>query len=201
MPMGDVEGEAAWLLRDFERAPGARALVARHLGEGSILVVPGLRGGDAKIHTVNHRPTICVRAKLGKESLRWAILHELAEWHLQRVGYRGEDVELVAEALTAALVVPRRDYQKALRTHGERWEQLAIDFSTTQTCVALRHGEVTDEPLAVIAPATVRVRGREWTWPEERAIRLLARAERPGLRRAKLTDDPRRVVLVADDVG
>ncbi len=159
------------------------------------------------MHTVDHRPTICVRARLGKEALRWAILHELAEWHLQRVGYRGEDVELVAEALTAALVVPRDAYRKALRVHGDptvdgaRWKQLAFDFSTSQTCVALRHGEVTDEPLAVVAPTTVRVRGREWTWPDELGLRQLARAERPGLRRAKLTDDPRRVVLAADDAG
>lgn len=195
----DIEGEAAWLLRDFDRAPGARALVARHLGDGAILSVANMKGGDACLIMLHGRPTICVRRKLSPTAFRWAVLHELAEWHLQRVDYRGADVEHVAEALTAALVVPRDAYRRARRERGESWEQLALDFMATQTCVALRHGEVTGEPLAVVAPATVRVRGREWTWPDEGGLRRLAREVRPGLRRAVLTDDRRRVVLLADD--
>jgi hypothetical protein len=212
----DIEGEAAWLLREFDRTPGARALVVHHLGEGAVVTLSGMRGRDAQLITLHGRPTICVRPKLTREGLRWAVLHELAEWHLQRLGYRREDVEHVAEALTAALVVPRDAYRKAVRVHGDptadprtpradgeptTWEQLAIDFSTTQTCIVLRHGEITDEPLAVVAPATARVRGREWSWPaDERALRRLAREGGPGLRRAVLTDDRRRVALLAEDV-
>ncbi len=202
--LAEIEGEAAWLLRDFDlrRPPGARALVAHHLGEGAVLVLRGMRGRDAQLITHHGRPTICVRPGLTKGSLRWALMHELAEWHLQQhVGYRAEDAEEIAELLTAALVVPRETYGRALRERGEQWEQLALDFGTSQTCVALRHGEVTDEPLAVVAPLRVRVRGKEWTWPDERSLRALAREQRPGLRRAPLTDDRRRVVLVAEEIG
>jgi hypothetical protein len=196
----EIEGEAAWLLRDFDprKPPGARAIVGRHLGEGAIKTAPAIVGADAKLlPDLRGRSLIFVRSRLPPESFRWAVLHELAEWHLARIGYRGEHVEQAAELLTAALVVPRESYKTALRMHGEEWEQLALGFCATQSCLVLRHGEVTDEPLALVAPTTVRVRGCEWTWPEERAIRQLARAEGAGVRRARLTDDRRRVVLIA----
>jgi len=181
--LSDLEGEAAWLLRDFDlrKPPGARAVVQRHLGPGALRTAGNLVGADAKLLPDLHgRTLIFVRSKLEPAAFRWAVLHEVAEWHLQRVGYRGENVELAAELLTAALVVPRESYKVALRLHGEEWEQLALGFATTQTCIALRHGEVTGEPLAVVAPLTVRVRGEEWAWPDERELRRVARAGRPG---------------------
>jgi hypothetical protein len=197
----ELEGEAAWLLREFDlrKPPGAKAIVQRHLGAGAVRVA-SIVGADAKLcPDVHGRTLIFVRPRLSPESFRWAVLHELAEWHLQRVGYRSEDVEQAAELLTAALVVPRESYRGALRVHGEAWEQLALGFATTQTCIALRHGEITGEPLAVVAPATVRVRGQEWAWPPEPELRRLARATRPGLRRGVLTDDRRRIVLLAEN--
>ncbi len=65
--------------------------------------------------------------------------------------------------------------------------------------MGLRIGEVTAEPVALVSPKLVRVRGDDWGWPSEREIRRLSRgADGPQLLRiVRLTDDPRRVFLRA----
>lgn len=197
--MMDAEGEAAWLLGDLDGAPSARRIVERNMGPGSFYMWPGaLRGADAMLVTVGDKKRIAIRRGLGAAYLRWPVLHELAEWHIDRIGYREADVEEQAERLTAALVIPRAVYREAVRAHGERFAALARDFAVSQTCAALRFGETTGRPVAVIAPATVRVRGDDYAWPPADGLRKAAASRKrlPGLRKARLTDDRRRLVLV-----
>lgn len=131
----------------------------------------------------------------------FAVGHELAHWLLGRVGFVGEDEEAVADALAAALLMPRPAFRRALLSVGDDWSELARVMCATETAVALRLGEVTRRPLAVVAPARVRVRGdEEWLWPDESTIRQWARKPLPGLRKTKLKDDPRRVVLAAAEI-
>lgn len=197
--MLDPETEAAWLLRDADSRcpPGAQALVRHHLGRDAIIRLRGLVGADAAFTLVNGSPKIAIRRGLSPERERWALLHELAEWHLAKLGYEEEDVEDAAEAIAAALVAPREAYRDALAVHGRRFRHLAREFLTTQTAVALRLGEVTGTPVVVIAPARVRVRGDEWAWPVD--VSSLAKARRlpQEVKRVSLTDDPRRRVLFA----
>lgn len=123
----------------------------------------------------------------------------LGHWLLRRHGYDGAD-EAAADYLGAALIAPRAAFVRAHRVHGDGLDKLADAFGTTETGAALRLGEVLRRPLAVVAPKTVRVRGpEEWTWPDEATLRRWARNPRPGLRKAKLGDDPRRVVLEVDE--
>lgn len=62
--------------------------------------------------------------------------------------------------------------------------------------MALRIGEVTGEPIALVSRKAVRVRGDEWGWPSEEEIRRLSRGDLPPeLRAVRLTDDPKRVFL------
>jgi hypothetical protein len=78
------------------------------------------------------------------------------------------------------------------------YTKIAQWFVTTETCAALRFGEVTGEPLALISPRAVVVRGDEWVWPDERELRAIARRRvAPGIRKTRLRDDPRRLVLRA----
>lgn len=194
--LAEQEAEARWLLRDFDAPPGARALVEHHLGHGAVLVVRGMAGREAELITLRGRPTICVRARLSPVALRWALLHELAEWHLQRIAYREPDVEHMANAIAAALAAPRDAFLRAVRDAQDDFAALAELFSTTQTCAALRLGEVTGQPIAVIAPALVRVRGDDWAWPDERALRRYAREACPW-RRRPITDARRRAAILA----
>lgn len=195
----DVECEARWLLRDFDRTPGARALVRHHLGPDAVIEVPGLRT-PAELSTVNYKPVIAVKAHLPPRALRWALLHELSEWHLQQLDYREEDVERVAESLTAAIALPRDAYRAAVRRCGPAFEQLSLDFDTAQTCCALRFGEVTGTPTLVGSPSAVRARGEPWGWPQDEgeARRFLRLPALPGLARAQL-DGRRRVAVWVED--
>src|SRR5678815_3153392 len=97
--LSEIEGEAAWLLREFDlrKPPGARAVVQRHLGPGAIRTAGGIVGADAKLLADLHgRSLIFVRPKLSPERFRWAVFHELAEWHLQQIRYQAPDIEPVS---------------------------------------------------------------------------------------------------------
>lgn len=197
--MIDAEAEADLLLGDHrDDVPGARMVVARHLGSEAVVVLRHMRGRDAELVKLHGRHVICVRPKLPPAQLRWALLHELAEWHLARMSYEEPDVERQAERLTAALVAPRRPFRAALREEGERaYGELARGFLTTETSVARRFGEVEHRPIAVVAPTHVHVSGPEhWEWGD---VRALVRCDRPGLAKVPLTDDRRRLVLLVED--
>lgn len=132
-----------------------------------------------------------------------AIAHELGHYLLRTGGHVTPDIdeEASADYLGAALIAPRRAFLSARRAIGEDLAQLAETFGITETGAALRLGEVTGQPLAVIAPASVRVRGEGWSWPDERTLRRWAQRPVPGLRKTRLTDDPRRVVLDVDEAA
>lgn len=113
--------------------------------------------------------------------------------------YTGESYEQLVDAAAAAILAPRALFREALAHVGSDLPELARVFSTTETCMGLRIGEVTAEPVALVSPKLVRVRGDDWGWPSEREIRRLSRgADGPQLLRiVRLTDDPRRVFLRA----
>jgi hypothetical protein len=198
-----VEAEAAELLRraGFEagEVAAAETLALRLLGtrvrrvDGSVL-----RGADACFCVVNFEPTIWIRRGLAPARQRFAICHEIAEWRLCELRYAEPDVEDVANALAAALAAPRSAFRDAMREHGaEGFSGLARDFMLTETSAALRVGEVTGTPIAVVTPAIVRVRGDAFGWPDEQRIRALARGRTPApLRRVEIIDERRRIVLL-----
>ena len=152
--LGEDAVEFVW----YERLPGDGALALRY----------GL-------------PCIKVRAGISRERKRFALAHELAEWWLASEQYTGEDAEDIADALGAALLVPRINYVDALRSHGRNWSALAKLFGTTETCVVLRFGEIFSEPLRLVTPVRIRERGEFY--------------ERESARIERLAEDPRRMVL------
>jgi hypothetical protein len=194
----NVEGRASVLyeragLDDGEQARSS-LLTERLLGRGTVrLVHAAALPGVAALARVGPEWRIYVRASAPPQLRDFAILHELGHWSL------GVDAtEEHCDALAAALLLPRRAYLRAARELGPDWPALAECFGCSESAVSLRWGEVVGEPLALVAPSRVRVRGPAFSWPaEERAFRALARAPRPGLVAARLHDDQRRVVLSA----
>lgn len=203
MERADIEGTADALYRaaGFDTTePIAPMRLARSLlGDGAVLTVRNVSlPGDAVLVRVGADWRIYLRAGASLERRRFAVAHELAEWHLARTGYRENDREEIADALGAALLAPRQLFLRFQRHTGARWPALAHALATSETCVALRHGEVTGEPLAVVAPRTLRVRGDDFVWPDAEQLRRLVAGRLPeGLRRDRLRDDPRRVVVRA----
>lgn len=74
------------------------------------------------------------------------------------------------------------------------WSALAAAFRVRETCVALRAGEVTSEPVAVVTPTHVHARG-DWPWPAEDVLRRMVRQRAAWLQVEQLGDDRRRLVV------
>jgi hypothetical protein len=196
MDLGDIEGEAALLLRqggqDDGGPPRVLELARAILGRGGVEAVPHRAlPGDGCLAVVQGERRIYVRTGLEPVRLRWVVAHELGHLALG-LDSSSRDNEDACDAFAAALLLPRRAYQAALREVGVSYTKLARWFVTTESCAALRLGEVTDVPLALVAPARVRTRGADFAWPAE-----LVAGRIPGVRRATLRDDRRRVVMRA----
>jgi hypothetical protein len=198
---GELEGLAELAYReadlDVER-PNVPRLARALLGADAIQRGPRPLHGPAALVRVGGTWRIYLARSLPRLVALFSIGHEIGHWLLARDRYVGEDEEACADYLAAALLAPRRAFWAARRAVGEELPDLAEALSLTETGAALRLGEVTGQPLAVIAPQRVRVRGPEaFVWPDEGTLRRWAKRPAPGLRRTRLRDDPRRVVLDA----
>lgn len=104
---------------------------------------------------------IQVRRRLPLLLYFWVLAHELAEYVLQVVQpYDGEDRERYANALAAAIVLPKELLAGFL---GERLDlELAEVLNVDPACLALRWAELTGQPVAVVSPGRVHQRGDGW---------------------------------------
>lgn len=181
MDQGDIEREAERAIEaaglDVRKPPRMRALAVGLLGEGQVRVVHALSlPGDGARARVNGRWMIFLRSRLDPIRGRFALAHELAEVLLD--SYREPDQEDVADRLAAALVLPASAYLMAARHVGDDWGALAEAAQASVAHVALRHSEVTGQPMALVA-RRIRMRGAEWGWPPERELRRIARVGSP----------------------
>ncbi len=170
------------------------ALISALLGAGSIrwLGHPWIPEGGSLVR-VGDRWRVYLRRDLPLAQVRFVALHELAHWALGPGATEDE-----CDALAARLLAPAPAFERALCETGPSYTRLARWFGCTETFAALRYGEVTEEPLVVVAPANVRIRGREYSWPSEPELRGLVRGRAVrGVRKARLRDDPMRVALRA----
>lgn len=203
MDAGEIEGtaEALYRLAGLDSGDGAKPLelARRLLGADAVRVVHAAAlPGDGAFAVVNGAPRIYLRSKLPRNRRRWVLSHELAEWWLWRERYREPDIEHIADALAAALIAPRQLFLRVVRRDGLELPLLALRFSVTESCAALRVGETVGTPTALLAPSRpVRIRGDEREWPNEAALWQAARASAalPGIVRSQLSDQPRRYVL------
>jgi hypothetical protein len=186
----EIEGIADWLRRDgetLEHAVRRASLRLRVADQGSLL-------RDGRLGRTAEGWTIYVRRGIDKKRRAWAIAHELAEWALRTT--IDQRIEELAHSIAAAILAPRGVVVSLYRQPRDI-AHLARACSVTETCAALRVGEVVD-PTAVLTPTIARVRApREFVWPAEPQLRRMARSDAPGLARIKLKDGPNRVALIA----
>lgn len=192
----NIEGEAACMLGcDDEEPPDIVRLARRVLGVSVQVVHARALPGDGALVTVHGQRRIYVRSGLPQVRLRWAIAHELGHLALSLDSSCREN-EDACDAFAAAILTPMRAYRLALRETGVSYRRLAQWFVASESCVALRLGEVTGQPMALIAPSRVRVRGDDYAWGTEQNVRALAqKTSVAGIRKARLRDDRRRVAL------
>jgi hypothetical protein len=196
--MFDYEAEAEALLTKngfpIDEAPDVEYLACCELGFANVVTAYGLQvPARARNGVIQVNPRASARRK------RWLIVHELSEIRLQQALYMRADVEIVADRLAAAILVPRRALLAAVRIYGRHLPTLAAVFETTQTIISLRLGEVTGSSVALVTRRTVMFRGPEYVWPGLRGLRGMAHGANdlpPGIERLLLTDSVR-VALVA----
>lgn len=137
-----------------------------------------------------------VDAGLSGEEQDFAAGHELGHYadHLESWGLSGVQLERACDVFAAAIMMPPAPFMHALELFGDAWSEIAPLFGATETAVALRAGELTGRPIAVVGPLTCRARG-EAQWPEEQTLRAWRSKPGPRIVAARLRDDPRRVVL------
>lgn len=165
-------------------APLAR--VARLLGI-AVVLVPGLRV-RGMLANVQGRPTIAIRKSLRGPEFSFTVGHELGHWALQRFGVKLDDPELeerTCNVFAACALMPRAQFGNQCLDASV--PELAATFRATQASVAMRLGEVTGRPVAVVLPSRVYARG-EWHAPDEDTLRIWSRRGRPGLVRTRFTD-------------
>lgn len=153
----------------------------------------------ASTYHVNGRPRFAVRKTVPKDEAQFYLAHELAHDLIGTKHCHGDALEDACDYLGACLMAPRAAVLALYRAFGWDLAEIADEVLATQTWAALRLGETLRAPLAAISPALVRVRGpEEWVWPSEPEIRRMASRPGPGLTKIRVTDRPRRAVLLAD---
>lgn len=125
------------------------------------------------------------------KNVRSLIFHALGHYAVTLAGTEIHDERLVI-AVAARLTVPAVAFRRGVRA-GLGRHSLAKEFGVNETCAALRYGEVTGEPVAVITPARIYAAG-EWPWPAADVLRRMVRERHRGLKQEKMRD-PRRVLV------
>lgn len=135
---------------------------------------------------------IYVRAGLPTQIEEWIIGHELGHYALSLTGREGLEAE--CDYIGAAIQMRRSIFAARMREVRHDFRTLAIDFATTQTSAAMRVGEISNRPIAVLTPTRVYTRGELAGMAAEHVRRLSAA---PDVRKTELTDAPHRTALDA----
>src|SRR5262245_27311373 len=115
-----------------------------------------LRTHAAALARLGKEWRVYLRKGLPAVERRFCCAHELAEWFLADRCVPDPHPEQSADCLAAALLAPKPFAERACKARGPQWRQLALDFGTTESCAALRFGEITGRPLALVTPTSVR---------------------------------------------
>lgn len=195
----DIEWNASHLHRRVGSDPAnpwpVNTIARRLLGDDCIQ--PARPGACPSFAVEGGKPTIRVPRCASVERLNFLVAHEVSEWFLEDAHL--EWTELVADRLAAAILMPRPAFLAVYREAGLDLREIAQTFGVTETCAALRFGEVTMTPVAMLSPDMLRFRGLEWGWPGERALRGMLRDQLaiPEVQRVEVRDERRRTLLVA----
>lgn len=138
---------------------------------------------------------VLLRPGLARARARWLIGHELSEREMLLEGYCRGDIERRADAMGAAIAVPRAAFIAAVRS-GAKVYALADRFKTTQSLALLRIGETTRRPVALLRHGGTIARGAPWRW--DSMSRLVRGARREEVHPVTIRDEPGKVGLMVD---
>lgn len=117
---------------------------------------------DALLGEDGGHPRIFLRDGVSASRGRFLVAHELSHHLLRHIGMDtgGDEIEEArANFLGACLLSPRSAYRAAVEEFNDDFRQIAARFKAPESCMVLRYGEVTDRPIVLVKPKTIRRRG------------------------------------------
>jgi len=208
MDSGEAESLAVALYKRLRLDPSEPVstfkLATRWLGPDTVIRPVTPMTSPAMTFVLHGERRIAIKRQVDARYAGFYVGHELGHILLDEIGYRENDVEQSADRIGAALVCPRPATVALYKCFGRDFEAIADELGCTETLVALRLAEVRGLTRAVVTPRRVYVRSDEsFVWGSEADVRVLAKEkpQRPGISRAKLRDDPRRIVIDIDEAG
>lgn len=201
MQQGEIERLAVDVLRACglpdDEPPDVRDLARGLLGTTIAAVPKHALPSDGALVRIGSAWQVFLRIGIAPLHARFIAAHEVAHHVLAGSDARGERLERLCDALAAAMLCPRPWVERAPGAAALDIASLADDAVVSDTCAALRIGEVRPVSVAVVGPGVVRARGpaREG-WHDPRELRTLAKRGGPGVRRVSLRE-LRRVAVAA----
>jgi hypothetical protein len=122
------------------------------------------------------------------------LAHELAHYACALARLPMPHDERFVASVGSRLVTPAAAFRRAINS-GHQREALGRLFGVSQTCTVLRKAELTGQPAAIVTPTTIYARG-DWECPPGDTLRAALRSRARWFRQTRLTDDPRRVLVV-----
>lgn len=155
--------------------------------------------GEAELERVGNGFGIILQTGLSTASASFAACHELAHVEIRRrhIVLSHVDEEAFADRVAAATVMPISRYMQDVILMAPHFPLLASKYQTTQAATALRYGEVTSRPVAVVGNASVRLSGDYYPWPGAPELRKIAAHGSRHFTTVQLTDQGRVAVLAA----
>lgn len=162
------------------------------------VIEPAVLAGAHGLVLIQNAPRGCggmlATPFLYSDGRRNTIVHELAHHAVALARLPAQDEYFIA-AVAARLLTPTYAFKRALRW-GADHARLSREFGVSETCVALREGETTGRPIAVVTRSHVFARG-DWEWPAADVLRRMVRQRAKWLQVEQLGDDRRRLLVRA----
>jgi len=199
----EFEGDGVYLIERANLDPdgpvNTRTLCFRLTGHPPLRAPRHRMRSEAELVMVHGKPRIYVREGTLPARARWLACHELAHWWLRES--RQEDplrLEMQCDVLGAILCAPGRAVSRAVREAGRDPIRIAELLKTTQSLALLRLGETGHVPSALVEVRRSLLRGEAYRWPTKAQLRRALRQEIDGLKRVRITDERKRVGLLAE---
>ncbi len=157
---------------DPANPPGTIDVALAILGSDCFRYLPTSSiAGGAALCRVRDRWFIYIARTLTGHRLNHAVGHELGHLYCARINHHPANEEQAADRIGGALCAPREAFLAAHREHGIALKPLAKCFTLSLAGAALRLGETTSIPTALISAEQVRIRGAAWDWPAEEHLK------------------------------
>lgn len=174
--MEELEALASDLHKDPSNPDTPIRIARRLLGSANVREVDLPLPGDGALARIRDTWQIWIRRDLPPERQGFAVAHEVAEYVL-----RGSALESERNAnrLAASILAPREHFLSAA-WFGPSFAELARSIVATETLIALRWGEVTEQPVRVQTARYTWERGRPFAWedPPARIVKVPIRDAR-----------------------